>query len=73
MSEADIDLTHKRLPISPDDEGRTHQWGAAPPGAGRGKTCRVCGQRQALVRDLPCPGAHSSAVTETQHAYDPFS
>ena len=74
MSAADtpIDLTHKQLPVSDEDEGRRHRWADAPPGAGRGQTCRVCGQRRAVVGDLPCPGRHSGAVTETLHDYDPF-
>ncbi len=73
MSATDADLTHKRLPVGHDDEGRAHRWGPPPPGAGRGLICRVCGQRKAVADGTPCPGQHSSAVTETQHAYDPFS
>ena len=69
-----IDLTHKRLPTQPEDEGRRHRWGAAPPGQGRQRTCRLCGQRLTVVGvDSACPGQHSVAVAETLHSYDPFS
>ena len=50
---------------------RPHKWGKAPPGAGSGAVCEVCGIRKAVAADSQCTG-RSEPLGTSSADYDPY-